>query len=93
MDHVTYKNMVYPVRDCSWTVSGATRIVRVGSEKLSDALNLNCSKGIPCDSDAVGIDNMIAYYIPDVILISSSDDEILDYIRKEIDEDVMDIFA
>lgn len=84
-----YKKITFPVRDCTWTRYGVTRNRLVGSEVMNSML---WGKNEPVDDEARQVDCGIAYYIPHELLITGSDDEILDYIFREIEQSVMDIF-
>ena len=91
-DYVEYKKTIFPVRECTWTRNGVTKRVRIGSELMSTAFNFDWSKPKQIDDDAMHIDKTIAYYVPHDMIIGSSDDEILNYIYREIEASVLDIF-
>lgn len=87
-----YKKTVFPIRKCTWTRHGVTRSRLIGSELMSTAFNFDWKKIKPSDDDAMHIDEEIAYYAPHDMIVGSSDDEILNYIYKEIETSVLDIF-
>ena len=81
-----YKEITFPVRDCEFTKDGKTIRRYIGSEVMSGLLfDEDCNF---CDSDAEYIDSQIAYYIPHDELLKLSDEEILNYIRSEIDSEI-----
>lgn len=84
-----YKKITFPVRNCSWTKNGVTKNRLIGSEIMNSML-----WGInePVDDEARQIDCGIAYYVPHDLLINGSDDEILDYIFRETDGTIYEIF-
>lgn len=85
-----YKGITFPIRECEWTKNGVTRRRFVGSTIMSDILWDGKNK--LTDEDAFEIDCGIAYYVPHDLIINGSDDEIFDYIFREIEQEIMEIF-
>lgn len=81
-----YKEITFPVRDCEFTHNEKTIRRYIGSEVMSGLL-FN-EDGSFCDSKAEYFDSEIAYYVPHDELLRLSDEEMLNYIRSELDSDI-----
>lgn len=85
----TYKEITFPLRDCTFTC-GDKQIRRlIGSEFMSDIL---FGEDGWRDDEAELIDSEIQYFIPHDKLLTLSDNEILEYIYKYVDGDIYDDF-
>lgn len=89
--HYEYKKITFPVRDCTFTRNGHDLSgVLVGSEIMSGLFFKE--DGGYVDEEAEQIDNLMYCYIPHDELLNLSDNEILEYIHKYIDEYIYDSF-
>lgn len=89
-EHIEYKGITFPVRDCIFTHGKKTINRLIGSEIMVDVLWKK--EGVYADDKAQEIDERIAYYVPHDELMSLSDKQMLDYIFYHIDEGIMEDF-
>lgn len=88
--HFDYKGITFPARDCIFEYKGKTIFRLIGSEVMS-GMFFN-EDGSFIDNDAENLDSKIDYYLPHDELMSLYDDEILNYIFRYIDKDILDDF-
>lgn len=84
---ININDKYYPIRSCTWEHNGVEIQAYISSMEFEYTL-------LPCNRYAEILDEDIMYYIPSDVLLEpeSSDDDILEYIIKNVDPDVLDIF-
>jgi len=89
---INFNDKFYPVRTCTWERNDVDIRADISSTEFENTL-LDSSY-LPCNEYAELLDEDIMYYIPNDVLINpeSSDNDILEYIIKNVDSDILDIF-
>jgi hypothetical protein len=89
-EHIEYKGITFPARDCTFTYDGKSIRRLIGSEAMVDILFSD--RGVYADEKAKSIDDKIAYYLPHDELMTLSDAQILEYIYNYLDEGILEDF-
>ena len=88
---INFNDKFYPIRTCTWERNGIKICADIGSTELEKML-LDAST-LECDEYAELLDGDIMYYVDAEILTNTdSDEEILEYIIKNVDSDILDLF-
>lgn len=89
---INFNDKSYPVRTCTWERNGVEIQADISSTEFGKLLLDNSY--LECNEYAELLDEDIMYYIPNDVLLEpeSSDNDILEYIIKNVDSDVLDIF-
>lgn len=89
---INFNDKFYPIRSCTWERNSVEIHADISSTEFEKTL-LDSSY-LECNEYAELLDGDIMYYIPNDVLLNpeSSDNDILEYIIKNVDSDVFDIF-
>lgn len=89
---IEYAGSEFVVRDCEWSRFGVTVSRRVASHRLGNLVRLY--EGDDLARAMYGdVDEDIAYYIAEDLLLGGSDEDILQYVIDNIDDGILDEFT